>query len=273
MKGSGGIFRRYIGLLIITLSLVILQGCSDTSQAREELGKRGFTISTESFINSIEYNQPDVAFLFLRAGMDPNTIITETKEPVIILASKNGNVKIVKLLIDFGADINNRDTDGGTALIHAASNGNIEVEKVLLEAGADINAEDFNFGNALTAALVKGYINDVKLLISQGANVNYLNNLGQTPLMMASYFGYAEIVKTLIENGADINIACRDKGWTPLMYAIEQSHYEVVKILVENGAKQDIHSWVGETALDMAKKIDNKLILQILNKVEDQSDF
>ena len=50
--------------------------------------------------------------------------------------------KMVRLLIDYGADINIIDSDGDTPLHRAASQGSLEIVKSLLDAGADVGAKN-----------------------------------------------------------------------------------------------------------------------------------
>jgi ankyrin repeat protein len=49
---------------------------------------------------------------------------------------------MVRLLIDYGADINTIDSDGDTPLHRAASQGSLEIVKSLLDAGADVGAKN-----------------------------------------------------------------------------------------------------------------------------------
>jgi len=50
--------------------------------------------------------------------------------------------RIVRLLIDYGADINMIDSDGDTPLHRAASQGSLEIVKALLNAGADVDVKN-----------------------------------------------------------------------------------------------------------------------------------
>ena len=59
--------------------------------------------------------------------------------------------RIVRLLIDYGADINMIDSDGDTPLYRAASQGSLEIVKALLNAGADVDVKN---GMGLKAASV-----------------------------------------------------------------------------------------------------------------------
>ena len=64
----------------------------------------------------------------------------------LINASKNGNIKKIKLLIENGADVNAKDNDGSTSLIFASMYSNdtssLDTVKLLLENGADVNAKN-----------------------------------------------------------------------------------------------------------------------------------
>jgi len=83
----------------------------------------------------------------------------------IVMASNNGNAKLVKFLHENGADIH---TDEEASLRLASSNGNIEVVKYLVENGANIHAKnDLAFKNACS----HGHAAIVKYLISKGVNL------------------------------------------------------------------------------------------------------
>lgn len=51
-------------------------------------------------------------------------------------AVDHGDPEFVKCIIDAGADVNARNTDGKTALAKALDRKDLEVAKVLIEAGA-----------------------------------------------------------------------------------------------------------------------------------------
>ncbi|MDP8249068.1 MAG: ankyrin repeat domain-containing protein [Candidatus Tritonobacter lacicola] len=59
----------------------------------------------------------------------------------LMRAAQDGDTAKVKLLIEQGANINDRDAHGMTPLMHAAGKGRAEVVKLLLESGADASAE------------------------------------------------------------------------------------------------------------------------------------
>ena len=59
----------------------------------------------------------------------------------LIDAARYGDLETVKLLIENGADINAKDEDGYTVLMHASFNGYLEIVKYLIEKGANVNED------------------------------------------------------------------------------------------------------------------------------------
>ncbi|MBE6463310.1 MAG: hypothetical protein E7005_06115 [Alphaproteobacteria bacterium] len=138
------------------------------------------------------------------------------------------DVKEIKELIDKGADVNQIDISGISALGYASSWGHKEIAELLIQNGADVNQKSVNGINALGYASNWGHKEIVKLLISRGADVNAKNELGNTALIRASKRGYEEIVELLIQNGADVDIE-NNKGETALMLAFDSKTEKIIK--------------------------------------------
>lgn len=68
------------------------------------------------------------------------------------LAAQHNATKIAKLLLGSNADINAKDGFGDTSLMTAARLGNLEIVKLLVERGADLTLENSNAETALTIA-------------------------------------------------------------------------------------------------------------------------
>lgn len=84
-------------------------------------------------------------------------------------ASFHGDVKIVQLLLDAGADIYVQGGGYGSALQAASYNGQMEIVKLLLDSGFDIDTHPELYCNALEAASNQGHLEIVQLLLNSGA--------------------------------------------------------------------------------------------------------
>lgn len=91
----------------------------------------------------------------------------EEEETIITVASAGNADRLKELLAAEGAEADQRDEEGRTALHFAAGYGELECMKVLLDSGADVNAVDNNKNTALHYAAGYGDINAAKLLIER----------------------------------------------------------------------------------------------------------
>ncbi|MBQ3933577.1 MAG: ankyrin repeat domain-containing protein, partial [Elusimicrobiaceae bacterium] len=83
------------------------------------------------------------------------------------LAIRNGDIDIVKLLLDHCADANIKTKAGITPLMFASYYGNINIVKLLLDNGAKVDIVAKNGDTALSVAQGKGYQDIVNLLKSK----------------------------------------------------------------------------------------------------------
>src|SRR5262249_44467258 len=91
----------------------------------------------------------------------------ETSPLVWAVWREQPNLKLVKLLIDRGADVNRHDgREKETPLHYAARYGNVELAKLLLEAKADPTAKEFHEKTPLDLAKERKHQDIVKLLES-----------------------------------------------------------------------------------------------------------
>jgi len=128
-------------------------------------------------------------------GDDVN-IVGESGRTALILASMNGRIEIVELLLAKGADPNIVDKYDKTALIVASISGNTDIVKLLLDRGTDLDIVD-NYGTALMWTSMYGRIDIVELLLAKGSDPNIVNKHGKTALMIAIISGSTYIVKLI----------------------------------------------------------------------------
>ena len=157
------------------------------------------------------------------------------------MAAEKGQTNLVKVLLDWGANINATDANwqGGTALPRAARQGHIEVVKLLLDRGAAIDATTNNGWAAHHWAAHGGHIEVVKVMLDRGAAIDARAGDGWTALHQAARDGHIEVVKVLLDRGAAIDATVDYKGVTALHQAALWGHIEVVKLMLDKGAAID----------------------------------
>ena len=181
-----------------------------------------------------------------------------------------GGPVMVRLLLEHGADVSAKNTQGNTPLhdlfddlytISATTYGKyrelydapaimeeysylLEKIQLLLHHHADPSAKD-NYGNTpLHSSAGAGDNHTVALLIEQGADVSAKNCYGYTPLFCTAlqfdddaWSGHQHAALLLLEQGADVS----DKdncGNTSLHLAAEYGHCEMVRLLLEQGGRR-----------------------------------
>jgi len=169
----------------------------------------------------------------------------------LLFAIRDGNVPMMRLLLDHRADVNQSSGNHTTPLLIALLNGQVEIATELLGRGANPNAADDYHRAALFAAIdLRNFNHDkygdlptdgrdpldlIKALLKKDANPNlktdtvpvhglmqfdasWVNFDGETPFVRAALSGDIEVMRLLLENGADPNIATT-QGSTALMAA------------------------------------------------------
>ncbi len=153
----------------------------------------------------------------------------------VMTASSMGEVRIVELLLNSGADPNKRGSANRTALQYAAEKNHIAVVRKLLEFGADIDAYDNTRLTPLIMAADRGYTDLGILLIETGADVNIQHVQGWTALIDAASNGDMKLVRHLLTAGADRE-SLTNSGWRAIDFARQNKHEEIVVLLAEYDA-------------------------------------
>jgi uncharacterized protein len=159
--------------------------------------------------------------------------------PPIVDAARSGDRDALRALLQKGANVNEAEGDGSTALHWASYKDDLQVADLLIKAGANVNAANDLGATPLWTASQNGSEGMVKRLLDAGAKPNLTLLSGETSLMVASRTGNPIVVEMLIAKGANVNAAGTRKQ-TALMWAVAQQHPQVVKVLLARGA--DVHA-------------------------------
>ena len=168
-----------------------------------------------------------VGLLLEEAGADPDF------DDSLTIAAAGGYLLIVNKLLERGAM-----TQLGAALRKAVDQGFEDVVPALLSAGADVNDADDEGVTALHLAACTGRTSMAKFLLSSRANIDCVDHQGRTPLYLAAEAGDERTVRLLAGMGAAIDLYTKD-GRTPLSSSAEKGNQEVVELLLKRGASVD----------------------------------
>jgi ankyrin repeat protein len=124
-------------------------------------------------------------------------------------------------------DLNQRGKNGDTALMKATRDGLYRVVKELIDAGADINATNDDHNNALWFACFGNHYDLMNLLLEANIDINNQNDNGATVLMYGASAGKTEVVRLLLQHNPNMNLQNLD-DYKAIDFA---SNIEVLRLL------------------------------------------
>uniref|UniRef100_A0A8C9TBM8 Ankyrin repeat and sterile alpha motif domain containing 6 n=1 Tax=Scleropages formosus TaxID=113540 RepID=A0A8C9TBM8_SCLFO len=205
----------------------------------------------------------------------------------LMAAAQHGHEALVRLLLEWGADVNvSLKTTGWSPLMLAVLSGKVGVAQQLVERGADpdrlnvLSKTAFEIALQLKQKEVKNYLDSIttvrpqpddekrrpdvfsalklgnsqlvrEIVDEDPAQVNSANADGASPLMIAAVSGQLDVVRLLVERSADVDKQDGVHGWTALMQATYHGNKDVVKYLLSQGADVNLRAKNGYTAFDL----------------------
>jgi ankyrin repeat protein len=180
----------------------------------------------------------------------------------LIAAVYRDDNETVMSLVNRGMDVNTVDPGGNTLLHIAARNGNDKLVALLLKSKANPNARNRVGDSPLMLAAYNGKAEVVNALLAGGAQVNID---GWTPLHYAVFAEQPEMVSLLLSKGAKVDAPAPNQQ-TPLMLAAKNGNVVIAKLLLNAKADVSLKDQYGETAL--AQKDNNGDVARLIEKPE-----
>lgn len=153
-------------------------------------------------------------------------------------AVRLGQLHQIELLIQHGADVNQRDEDGDSPLLTSVRCEQTRAAAILLGCHADVN---FRNGLALHIAVHNNSQEMVQLLLEHGADTEASVEQGKTFLMFAAVTSRIDLLRSLLDRKAHTD-TCDDEGRTALIYAVMKENppaTAIITMLLEHGADID----------------------------------
>jgi len=214
----------------------------------------------------------------LEHGANPNLAWGEQNEAPLHMAAQRWNVAMVELLVQHGADIEQRRADGRTAHTLAELHGNREIAEWLLAHGAKSELSSLDHFVAMcargdragAAAMLhsvpkirqslgrehhlmmqvpaeRGDARVLEAMLACGFDPNVKDGDGVTALHRAAMAGHADAARVLLEHGAAVNALDGMFSGTPLLWAAEgwshasanADHLGVARALISAGSSRE----------------------------------
>lgn len=191
--------------------------------------------SATLLVTAVQERDHNAVAQTLKAGAAVNTTDRNGRS-LLLIATRNKDVVMAKLLVASGADVNQQDELKDSPFLYAGASGSVELVQLYLQHGARFDVFNRYLGTALIPACERGHTAVVKMLANMpGFPINHINRLGWTALLEAIILGdgssvYVEIVRILIDAGCDIHIPDHDRI-TPLQHARIKGYKEIVALL------------------------------------------
>ncbi len=235
--------------------------CAETIQAF--IARNCSTVDT--FNRAIFSDKIDAVKMFIEAGADIKQKDSRDFSPLGTALLKQDKT-LAKLLLKSGVRINQEIVYALPPLYWAITSQDEELVKLLIDAGADLDQKGMIGRTPLHEAIKTKRPEIIKIFIEAGANLNQKDNFYKTPLHEAIRTKRPEIIKMLIEAGADVNA-------DPLVLcvAIDLKEVEIAKMLIEAGA--DVNKKVilrsnrrRVTPLSLAKSLGDVSLIDLLKE-------
>lgn len=153
------------------------------------------------------------------------------------IAARLGSIGVIRILLRYGARINQTDSTMLQPLHVAAREGNVSLTTFLVQKRAPLNCVDTLGERPIHKACLIGSLGVVRILVEAGATVDTRHKNRSQPLHYASrYYDNSELITYLIENGGNIN-ATNPMGHTALQLACKSGHLAAVRTLLSFGAR------------------------------------
>lgn len=205
------------------------------------------------------YQRTDIVRRMLAHAPDAVAVRRADARTPLFMPAFQGNLEMVALLLEHGADPDAADEQKWRPVHAAAMTESLDVVARLVETGARLDAAGAPGG---TAPIHTAAASDRPAVIeyfvkSHAVAVDIRDDAGLTPLMRAASSNQVRAIRALIQLDADVRTTARagtdeDMGWTALHLAARDGAAAAIDVLIEAGLDSSAPLLNGVTPLHLA---------------------
>jgi ankyrin repeat protein len=248
---------------------LMLLGASHGTAMAELLLQHGADVNYRApygdtpLIAAVQANRADIVQRLISHGADVNQGNAKSQTPLMLAGVYP---RVLRLLLDAGADVNARDQSGLTPINFVAD---LNLEAEMIARGANVNVEDVDHVTPLMGAIGAGNVEEIKFLSAHGARIDHEGSAAQRLLYDALRWPDTDrSLRALIELGVDIN-ATDDDGNTVLNSpTIPFPDPNKLRWLLNAGIDFRRRNSEGYTPREWAEKYQNTAVAELLERYE-----
>ena len=230
-------------------------------------------VTRRHFFELVQGNDSRGVYRFLSSTGGENLInITDSKSnSALMLAARSGSTEVLRMLLEFGAQVNASNGEGYSPVQLATRYGHLECVETLLQvrhivsSSKDIEADIELLNDQGKSILHFAVSHDkpmvVKMLCEYASDlVDWPDNDGDTPLHLAAKYGMETCLQVLLETAAEPNFLNR-LGKTPYTLAADRGQKRCKRILKQYGGSR--RGYLPNNGSDERQEMDMDRIMQI----------
>jgi len=195
--------------------------------------------TSSALVSACERGHLEIVRALLDAGASVN--FGGISEPPIVVAVEKRRRKVVAELVHRGANVNPSVLLGASPLLVATAAGDIDLMRVLIEAGADLNKRGtVEIGRRPRATVEIERMEDSRVVFRTTHYPDAPEAFESTPLIVAVRKDNSPAVKLLLDSGAKIE-ATDNEGFTALAWAQRLKLSDIEGLLAAGGARAPRH--------------------------------
>lgn len=194
--------------------------------------------ATELLKAALQGSTDRTTALLSSGSFDIDEVEPEIGFSALMLAAGAGHARVVKIILDHGADTSIVSPGGCTAVHLSAQEGHVAATTMLINAGADLEAVDNEGVTPLHMAAHSGDWRVIRSLVQGGVNVDRRAAKDrQTALHRCALLGHADATRELLRAKANAMLTTSAEAgitFVPLDLAANNGHSAVIRELIQH---------------------------------------